>query len=201
MQKVVITSKNPVKIAATKNAFTKLLGNDLKFIETSSPSGVSDQPMSSVETVVGARNRVENLISSGFDADFYVGMEGGVELVDGDLIVFGWVFIQNRQGKVGKSKTAEFTLPKKITDLIINEHKELGEADDIVFGRENSKQGNGSVGILTKDIITRELYLEHAAILALIPFVNGGGCINHPLRKTVLKVINYFDFLRCTIKL
>jgi inosine/xanthosine triphosphatase len=172
MQKVVITSSNPVKIAATKSAFTKLLGGDLEFLQMSSPSGVSDQPMSSTETLTGAQNRVEHLINSGFEADFYVGMEGGVELVDEDLVVFGWVYIQDKNQKIGKSKTAEFTLPKKITDLIINEHKELGEADDIVFGRENSKQSNGSVGILTQDVITREVYLEHAAVLALIPFSN-----------------------------
>lgn len=172
MQKVVITSSNPVKLAATKSAFIKLLGNDFEFVQISSPSGVSDQPMSSLETLTGAKNRAERLVNSGFEADFYVGMEGGVELVNGDLIVFGWVYIQDKNKKVGKSKTAEFTLPKEITDLIINQNKELGEADDIVFGRENSKQSNGSVGILTQDVITREIYLEHAAVLALIPFRN-----------------------------
>jgi non-canonical (house-cleaning) NTP pyrophosphatase len=35
------------------------------------------------------------------------------------------------------------------------ENKELGEADDIVFGITNSKQANGAVCILTGDILTR----------------------------------------------
>jgi non-canonical (house-cleaning) NTP pyrophosphatase len=48
----------------------------------------------------------------------------------------------------------------------------LGEADDRVFSRKNSKQSNGAIGILTNDAIDRtELYIP-AVIFALIPFKN-----------------------------
>jgi non-canonical (house-cleaning) NTP pyrophosphatase len=50
----------------------------------------------------------------------------------------------------------------------------LGHADDRVFGRENSEQTNGAVGLLTKDLIDRTAYYEHAVVLALVPFVNPG---------------------------
>ena len=49
---------------------------------------------------------------------------------------------------------------------------ELGDADDVIFGRTNSKQGNGSVGILTADVITRTIFYQQAILLALIPFKN-----------------------------
>jgi len=49
---------------------------------------------------------------------------------------------------------------------------ELGHADDMVFKRDNSKQKNGAVGILTHDLIDRASYYEQALILALIPFIN-----------------------------
>ena len=49
---------------------------------------------------------------------------------------------------------------------------ELGEADDRVFGRTNSKQATGAVGLLSKNLITRQSYYEHAITLALIPFLN-----------------------------
>ncbi len=42
----------------------------------------------------------------------------------------------------------------------------------MVFGRTNSKQGNGAVGLLTGDVIDRAAYYVHAVILALIPFRN-----------------------------
>ncbi|MEA2092741.1 MAG: DUF84 family protein, partial [Patescibacteria group bacterium] len=50
--------------------------------------------------------------------------------------------------------------------------KELGEADDIVFQRNNSKQENGAVGILTGDVVDRTKCYTEAVILALIPFKN-----------------------------
>jgi non-canonical (house-cleaning) NTP pyrophosphatase len=51
---------------------------------------------------------------------------------------------------------------------------ELGDADDLFYQRKNSKQLNGSVGLLTNDLFTRtSLYVE-AVMLALIPFKNPG---------------------------
>jgi len=62
-------------------------------------------------------------------------------------------------------------LPKEVSKLI-DEGLELGEADDQVFQRQNSKQQNGAVGLLTQDIITRTTYYQEAIILALVPFIN-----------------------------
>ena len=55
---------------------------------------------------------------------------------------------------------------------LVREGKELGEADDIVFGKENSKQTYGAVGLLTGDVIDRTRFYEDAVVLALIPFRN-----------------------------
>jgi len=49
---------------------------------------------------------------------------------------------------------------------------ELGEADDIVFQRANSKQENGAIGLLTGDVIDRRQLYEHAIVLALVAFKN-----------------------------
>ena len=51
---------------------------------------------------------------------------------------------------------------------------ELGHADDEVFGRDNSKQQNGAIGLLTDDLVDREAYYIHAVIMALVPFKNRG---------------------------
>ena len=83
---------------------------------------------------------------------------------------FAWIVI-NGKDISGKAQTSTFQLPPKIVELI-NQGVELGHADDLVFKRNNSKQGNGAVGILTHDIIDRVEYYRHAVILALIPFVN-----------------------------
>ena len=48
---------------------------------------------------------------------------------------------------------------------------ELGVADDMVFGRVDSKRTGGSVGLLSGGLIDRTAYYEHAMILALVPFM------------------------------
>lgn len=72
---------------------------------------------------------------------------------------------------MGKGKSGTFFLPQKVTALI-QQGKELGDADDIVFNQSNSKQKSGSVGILTHDVITRRTFYIDAVIFALIPFKN-----------------------------
>jgi non-canonical (house-cleaning) NTP pyrophosphatase len=49
---------------------------------------------------------------------------------------------------------------------------ELGAADDLYFGRSNSKQANGAIGLLTGDVLDRVRYYEQAVIMAFIPFKN-----------------------------
>ena len=56
--KVVVASKNPVKIEASRAAFAALLPDaDLQMSSISVESGVSDQPTSDEETRRGAKNR------------------------------------------------------------------------------------------------------------------------------------------------
>lgn len=171
MKKVIIASKNPVKINAIKQGFEKMFPNEkFEFKEISAASDVADQPMSSQETFTGALNRVNNASGEMPDADFYVGIEGGVERVGVDMEVFAWVVIKSAE-RYGKAKTGTFFLPKQVVRLI-DEGKELGQADDMVFKKSNSKQENGAVGILTGNIIDRTKYYTEAVILSLIPFKN-----------------------------
>jgi len=172
MKKIVVASRNPVKISAVSESFKKMFPEEVFEVEgISVPSGVSDQPMTESETAQGALNRIHNASEMVPGADFWVGIEGGVEEKDNNMEVFAWVMIKSRENEVCKGKTGTFILPPKITELI-RQGKELGEADDIVFGRSNSKQENGAVGLLTSNIIDRTKYYTDAVILALIPIKN-----------------------------
>lgn len=172
MKKIIIASKNPVKIDATLSGFQKMFPNEKFEIEgVSVPSGVNDQPKSDSETFSGAWNRADNACKEKPDADFCVGIEGGIEEKNSDTEAFAWVIIKAKDGGFGKGRTGTFFLPPQIAELI-KQGKELGEADDIVFGRTNSKQENGAVGILTGNVVDRTKYYTEAVVLALIPFKN-----------------------------
>ena len=172
MTKIIIASKNPVKIKSTREGFTKMFKDEIFEIEgLGVDSGVSAQPKSEEETLTGAKNRVNKVSSLSPKADYWVGIEGGLKVVGQDMEAFAWVVIKSKKGIISQGRTASFYLPKEIVTLV-REGMELGEADDIVFKKTNSKQSNGAVGILTDDVLTRADYYETAVILALIPFKN-----------------------------
>jgi inosine/xanthosine triphosphatase len=169
---VIVASTNPVKITSVKNGFSKMFpGKKLKVEGVSVSSGVSHQPMTNSETEKGAMTRVKNARIARPDADYWVGIEGGVEEDTRQLVAFAWIIVESKEREVGKGRTGTFVLPPVIARLI-KEGKELGEADDIVFGLTNSKQKNGAVGLLTGNVIDRTEYYTHAVILALIRFKN-----------------------------
>ena len=171
MNRVIIASKSPVKIEATKIAFKKVFPNTIFVFESlDAPSGVSDQPKNDAETYEGAKNRANFAYNNLPNNDFWIGIEGGIDKFENSTIAFAWIYIKSKT-KTGKAKTATFFLPEKISNLL-EQGIELGEADDIVFKLENSKKKNGAVGILTKDTTTRTKYYSEAIILALIPFIN-----------------------------
>ncbi len=171
MKKVVIASKNPVKIDSVKSGFTKCFPEvEYDYMGASSPSGVPDQPIGDEQTFTGAMNRVEHIKLEFPDHDYFVGIEGGLTKVGDVYEVFAWVIVSS-SSNFGKAKTSTFYLPQAISKLV-DEGKELGEADDIVFNRRNSKTSNGSVGILTKDVVTRTDFYTEAVVLALIPHIN-----------------------------
>ena len=170
-EKVIIASGNPVKINATKEAFlTVFPGHSFVFEGIPVGSGVPDQPRGIDQTLKGAFNRVQNLKARGPKAAYYVGIEGGIVEQPSEWFAFAWMYIESGTGQVGKAQTGHFALPPRVIHWL-EQGLELGEANDRVFGQENSKQKSGAVGLLTKDIIDRSEYYRHALILALIPFL------------------------------
>ena len=169
---VVVASTNPVKINAARRAFgIQFPGRDVTVVSISSESGVDEQPFSDDDTRIGAINRAHNAGDMNPEADFWVGMEGGVDRYNGQLMTFAWMAVLGRNGRTGTARTMTLPLPPAVRTLV-EDGMELGEANDRVFATENSKHAGGAFGLLTGGRITREdVYAETLAI-ALVPFVN-----------------------------
>ena len=74
MKRIIIASKNPVKIKATFGGFQKMFPSEQFEIEgVSVPSLVSDQPKSDAEAFSGSLNRADNACREYANADFWVG--------------------------------------------------------------------------------------------------------------------------------
>lgn len=170
MKKVVIASLNPVKAEAVLKGFKRMFPVE-KFVveQVSVDSGVEDQPLSDRTARQGAENRAQQARLAVPGGDFWVGVEGGCDVQDGEMISFAWVVILSHT-RNGSSRTAHFILPREVRALV-ESGLELGDADDRVFGIKNSKQKIGAVGLLTDEVLTRTTLYEQAVILALIPFL------------------------------
>ena len=74
--KIIVASKNPIKINAVKLGYSKVFSNlDFECEGVSVPSDVSDQPMSNQETLQGAINRAIHAKSDFPHANYWVGIE------------------------------------------------------------------------------------------------------------------------------
>jgi inosine/xanthosine triphosphatase len=173
MKKVVVASLNPVKIESARRSFERAFPDQVfDFIAVAAKSNVSDQPLSDKETKIGVNNRLQSAQLLNPDADYYIAFEGGVEDKENGLEIFAWTAILDKEGKKGEARSASFIVPAKMRELVIEQKMEMGDANDVLFNLENSKQKAGGIASLSKGLITRTDYYVHMGVLALVPFMH-----------------------------
>ncbi|MBP9670474.1 inosine/xanthosine triphosphatase [Candidatus Woesebacteria bacterium] len=168
--KVIVGSKNPVKVGSVEEAFKKNWP-DSEVVGMDIDSGVSAQPMSEVETMNGARQRAIQALKSDSEANYGVGIEGGVTEVEGKMFECAWVAIADRASKEGLAGGLYFELPQKIANEI-SKGGELGPLMDQFTGKTNVKQGAGAIGIFTKGQLDRKTAYVQIVLSAMIKFVS-----------------------------
>lgn len=164
---VCVGSTNPVKLEAVREA-VKEIGKGWEVRAVKADSNVSEQPWCN-ETLAGARNRALGALSQE-GCDIGVGIEGGVCWERGRVIAYAVIYAMSRE-RENFSYSPAFTLSNELAKLVVR-GKELGEATDMVYGKTNTKHGEGAVGMLTGIVDRKRLYKD-AVILALYPFYIG----------------------------
>lgn len=165
-----VGSENPVKVncvAEAARAFWPLA----VAIGVSTDSGVSAQPMTDHEMLTGALNRARQALKKVDGSSFGVGVEGGVHDDEDGLWAYAWVVVIDREGLTGKGQSGRFLLPESVARLVRN-GMELGDADDQIFGRNNSKRKEGAIGILSDGLIKRLDLYKPTVTFALLRFLH-----------------------------
>lgn len=165
-----VGSQNPVKVECVEES-VRQFWSSARVSGVAAASGVSHQPTSDDEMLAGALNRARVAMRTLQGADYGVGIEGGILDTNAGMWAYAWVAAVDRTGTIGTGQTGRFLLPEGVARLI-RQGLELGEADDRFFGRNNSKQNEGAIGILSDNRITRlELY-RPAVTFALLRFIH-----------------------------
>jgi len=167
--KIAIGSDNPVKIQATRNAFRDRMSGDLEFVHKKYPSEVPDQPFDD-DIQTGARNRAI-AVRDGLDADYGVGLEGGITSHQGKYFAYAWCAIADRKGNITFGHSFGVPIPDVLMHKILKEGKELGDALDELLEEENTGQKDGFFGFATGNRVTRESGYYAMICAALAPII------------------------------
>lgn len=182
--KVIVGSKNPVKVGAVEEAFKKYW-QACEVVGIEVESGVASQPMSELETINGARQRAYAALKADPEARYGIGVEGGVTEINptssnwtgvrngakARMFECAWAAIVSRDGIEGLAGGLYFELPEKIA-IEIRKGGELGPLMDRFTGEKNIKQGSGAIGVFTKGELDRKSAYVQIVLSALIKFVS-----------------------------
>lgn len=166
---ITIGSTNQTKVEAVKKIANELFTKpEINCVST--PSNVSEMPLTDEETIKGAINRAKEALKYG-KADYGVGIEGGVDDTEYAMFLCAWIAIINNKGKTSLACTTKIEMPEEIANEI-RTGKELGPLMDEITGRTGIKQQEGTIGLLTKGLINRSESFKTAITCAFMKFLN-----------------------------
>ena len=142
-------------------------------------SGVGHTPVSREELMRGARQSAEALVerlrATGESADYFVGLEGGIDVAVENgrrcVLLESWAYVSDgRRGHFGCSGSIE--LPEALAEDVLSNGTELSEAIDRFTGAVGIRDAQGAWGVLSGELISRQEAFRVAAVAAFAPFYN-----------------------------
>ncbi|HRV07919.1 MAG TPA: DUF84 family protein [Acidobacteriota bacterium] len=176
--RVAIAGTAPVELEALQESW-KVFGEALvskreetEFVRYSVSGEVKGLARSVEELLRGARSRAENLIlqlkREKAEADFYIGVEGGFEILDSlgprrmTFLTCAAYVTDGFRGGYGHGPG--ILVPAGLADPVIDRGIDLAIAYDRFAARTGVESEAGIWGLLTRDVVTT----RHAFVLALL---------------------------------
>jgi len=168
-----VGSTNPVKVNAVKDASISQWP-DAAFKEFEVKSGVSEQPMTDEETLLGSINRSKEALKAGklvIDTEpdsevLSVGLEGGIMMINDKMWTTIWATVTDISNQHYSANGGRFLVPQFLADQIQG-GEEMGPAISKYFGGRSIKTQEGLVGVVTKNFLDRTQLYSAIAKLAI----------------------------------
>jgi inosine/xanthosine triphosphatase len=195
---IAVGSTRGPKLDAVEDALklcAEQLNPDAQFevIGFSVESGVGHTPLSSAESMRGARQRTEALMQmasgKGVVYQYFVGLEGGLEVMESDrshdsgadidpagsngrrVFLESWAYVSDgSRGHFGRSGGIE--LPPALAHQVLDKGVEMASAIDTFAGMAGIRDNQGAWGVLSNNLITRREAFRIALVAAFAPFYN-----------------------------
>ncbi|HEY3247176.1 MAG TPA: inosine/xanthosine triphosphatase [bacterium] len=174
---VALGSTSDSKIRTVRAVFSRI-DPDVHVVTVPVASVVPPQPVGDTETIRGALHRArESRIRT--DADFGVGIEGGVHEDQWGVWMCAWVAVEDREGRQGLGCGLRLRLPQWMAVRALA-GEEVGDIVDSLMGHAEAHEVLGATGLLTRGFVDRQASLEQALIAALAPFLSPEHYTNSP---------------------
>jgi len=183
--KIAISSTREPKVEAVKEAWkvfaSKILSDpeeETIFSAYNVSHGTPRMPLTVSDLMNGARSRAENLAlqlrREKSEAHFYVGLEGGFNVIDAQgprrqAFLESWAYVfDGYSGFFGHG--GGLYVPPSIADPVIDRGIELGIVMDRLRHQTEGGNKQGTWGVLTREMLTRKHSFVIALIAAFAPF-------------------------------
>ncbi len=138
-------------------------------------SGVPDMPTTLEELRMGAKNRAIHTRREKPDADYFVGMEGGVyrDSEWEEYWLLWVVYIEDREGKWYYGYSCHLRVPDAVVDMLFDgQGRDLEQVVHALGWEENIGDKQGSFSVWTDGMLTRREQFIMATQCAIAPIFN-----------------------------
>jgi inosine/xanthosine triphosphatase len=167
---IVVGSTSPIKVNATKQAFG-IYFDEIEVKALPLASGVKAFPTSDEETLQGALNRARKARSLEPEANFTVGIEGGLSKLSNYILVKQTAAVI-KDDALGIGVSAGYMAPERLLKQLDMASDESRKIIDSYFGRKEILSDEGIIGVLTNKVLDRTIVTRDAIICALTRFIN-----------------------------
>lgn len=188
--RIAVASTREPKVEAVKEAWqifgAKILDDpneEVSFLSFDVGKAGPEMPLTVQDLMKGAQNRVESLMlqlkREKAGADFYVGLEGGFNIINSQgprrqIFLESWAYVSDGH-KACFGHGGGIHVPQRIAGPVVDRGVELGIVIDRFSNETNVRSNQGTWGILTRDILTRKHSFVIALIAAFAPFYNSAA--------------------------
>ena len=167
---IIVGSTSPVKTEAVREAFSEYY-TDITVEAVPIPSNVNPYPWSDEEMLEGALNRARGALKRVPDADYAVGLEGGLQQL-GEWMIVKQLAVVIKGEEIGVGLSSGYDCPKGLLEQIKPQRESNRKNIDDFFGEEEILSKEGPIGVLTRSKMTRTESSRDAVLCALTRFVS-----------------------------
>lgn len=166
MKKIVLTSKNPVKLSVVKN-IVKQLFPDMSFEYVPLDLDTKSSELFGKERIVAYMTDIlSEAREVAPDAEYYVCMQGGMEDSGDEMHETAYVMVSDSSGRSEVSRCSTFKVPTQVANEVRN-GKDFAKSVDEFFKVQNTKTTGGFVSILTNGIVNKESHYSQPFAIAI----------------------------------